>query len=115
LWEGLERRAAGRQKYDNAQYREICKKTAREVASYVESFKDERGGNVSLVLGLDGSPSCGVNFSMNYGEKVEKPGIFFEELMREMTIGGIKPAYVGVSTFGRGIDYTIREIKRTLL
>ena len=32
LWEGLERRAAGRQKYDNAQYREICKKTAREVA-----------------------------------------------------------------------------------
>jgi len=35
--------------------------------------------------------------------------------MREMTIGGIKPAYVGVSTFGRGIDYTIREIKRTLL
>lgn len=113
-WEGFDRRASGKTRYDNPEYRSICTEAARYSANYVKKLIDDRGGELAIVLGVDGSPSCGVNFCFGRGRRLNEPGIYFEELRKELSRKGLNPTYIGITTYGRGLERTIRRIEDAL-
>jgi len=67
---GILRPLQTKEQYDNVIYRRHCRKIAEEFAKQVQEYR-KCGVKLKFVLGVDGSPSCGVN---------ETSGIFMEEL-----------------------------------
>lgn len=85
--------------YNNAGYRRFCRKLAEQMADYMENYAIA-GYDILAILVCDGSPTCGLTVSSHYEnggghpeEPVrslrEKPGIYMEELIKEMDARGI--------------------------
>lgn len=66
---GLSRAPKTREQYDTLEFRSLCKKIAEELALQISEYK-RHGILLKVVVGVDGSPSCGV----------KNHGIFIEEL-----------------------------------
>lgn len=84
---GLSRQAKTKDEYDNAVFRKHCRKIAEEIADQIQEYT-RRGIETKIVLGVDGSPSCGVNKaseriireSASAHDKEGVAGILIEEL-----------------------------------
>jgi len=72
---GVSRTPQTREQYDTATFRKHCKKFAEELATQVQEY-EKSGIRLKIVLGIDRSPSCGVNETLN----MKTSGIFMEEL-----------------------------------
>ena len=84
-----------REQYDTPGYRAHCRRILEPIVSQVAGYQKE--GHKVVIIGLDGSPSCGVSWSgtsKNWGGPpripdeemtkyplTEKPGVFVEELV----------------------------------
>lgn len=111
-YEGLDREACGYRKYDNEEYRKICRDISRKIVDEVKQYLNE-GYELSGIIGVNGSPSCGVTFSAGKGKG---KGVYMEELSRivEKEIGNVP--YVGVELTGpKKISKTRRLIGRKIL
>jgi len=87
---GVSRLHQTREQYDNTAFRMHCKKIAEELASQVQEYEKSRI-RLKIVLGVDGSPSCGVNETLN----MKVSGIFMEELHSALTKGKIAVPFYG--------------------
>jgi len=84
---GLLRPPQTRDQYDNVTFRRHCGEIAEELADQIQEY-EKCGIKLKLVIGVDGSPSCGVN---------ETSGIFTEELRSALDRRGISVPFHGVS------------------
>jgi len=99
-----------REQYDTPGYRMHCRRILEPILSQITEYQKE--GYKVVIIGLDGSPSCGVKWSgtgkmwggppkipeeeMVKYPLAKKPGIFFEELIAMMKKAGIeKPHMIG--------------------
>ncbi len=126
---GLHRWWHVREQYDGAGYREFCRRILQPTIFMMKEFYKE--GFKIVVIGVDGSPSCGVNFSGTSkewgGEPSLKPGMeypikegmapYMEELLNEAKKAGIKD----LKMIGLKIDYpefdeekAIQELEKEL-
>ncbi|NYT14308.1 MAG: hypothetical protein GKC01_07360 [Candidatus Methanofastidiosa archaeon] len=100
VYAGLRRWWYVREQYDNAKFRDVCKEAIRPVLDQVEALIKD--GCKVVLIGLDGSPSCGVRSSGSdprWGGKPEievgdypqtnKSGIFIEVLKQEIHQRGL--------------------------
>jgi len=95
-----------REQYESVGFRRYCRRLAEDQADL--ALELERGGcRVLAVVGIRGSPSCGVSetYSANWrgdprraepGTKVGREGVFMEELKRAFESRGLRPAFVDV-------------------
>jgi predicted secreted protein len=83
---GLLRQPKTREQYDNAMFRRHCRKIADEIANQIQEYV-KGGVKLKLVVGVDGSPSCGVK---------ETPGIFMEELRSALDKLGVSAPFCGI-------------------
>jgi predicted secreted protein len=104
---GARRFWAVREQYDTVVYRRHCARLARTVAAAMEG--DARAGGEILLVGVDGSPSLGVDWAGSdptWGGRPEiaedadypvarAPGVFVEELLAELERRGIAVRTVG--------------------
>ncbi len=85
--------------YDNAGFRKYCRELAKQMVDYMENYHI-MGYQVVAVLECDGSPTCGVNvtsYCEDWGGRpkeiprtlIEKPGIYTQELIKEIEERGI--------------------------
>jgi predicted secreted protein len=96
LYAGLGRRLASRSFYDNQDFRRMCKEIAEQVVKLVRDY--EKGGVKTIAyIGVEGSPSCGVEWTHFEDDKAGKGmGIFTEILLETMNNAGIKIAMLGL-------------------
>ncbi|MFP3400312.1 CD3072 family TudS-related putative desulfidase [Acidianus sp.] len=111
LFAGARRWWQVRDQYDTEGYREHCRMLAKPIITMLKEYQKE--GYDVVLIGVDGSPSCGINLSptsKKWGgpptlrdedawnaEMVNKPGIFMEVLMEEIKKAGLKePKVIGV-------------------
>lgn len=105
---GLRRWSQTREQYDTPMFRRHCKTIAVRLVDQIQQYIDN-GMKVSVVVGVEGSPSCGVSeTSSGYmggkvGEirrtqkkSIKQPGIFIEELVLEMEKRGITVPLFGI-------------------
>jgi len=96
---GAEREPLTKTDYDVPAFREICRRIAKEVAEDLKRFV-EAGYEIEAILGVEGSPSCGVtltHITQNGEDKeVEGEGILVEEIKKALKERGIKADYLGI-------------------
>jgi predicted secreted protein len=74
VYEGLSRKTRTKEQYETPRFRSLCRQIARSTAKLLQEYL-RNGVRVLAVLGVEGSPSCGIE---------EPAGIFFEELKTEL-------------------------------
>jgi len=96
---GLLRPPQTKDQYDSAGFRLHCRKLARNIAYQIENYR-KAGVKVLAILGIEGSPSCGVNWTTRTKEKkkihVKEMGIFMEEIEKFLSEREIKVKIVGI-------------------
>ena len=110
---GLRRWAMLREQYDVPRFRDYCKNLAHEIANQIVEYL-RNGYTVIAVVGMDGSPVCGVNWTNTYvggqwggfitEETFERPpkqkvtkgrGVFMDELYKELRERNVKIPFIG--------------------
>jgi len=121
LYLGVNRWWHTRDQYDTPGFRRHCRRLAKMVADLMEYYL--RRGLAIVLIGIDGSPSCGVNltgrnpywggepraFAEQY-QVVEGTGVWIEELLKEVERRGIKRFKV----IGLAMDLPGFDLKETL-
>ncbi len=78
---GLRRKMKTKEEYDTVSFRRHCRKIAFEVVDQIEEYLNS-GFRVLAILGIDGSPTCGVEEIDS--DLTKGSGIFIEELRSEL-------------------------------
>lgn len=73
LYNGLSRESQTKEQYNTLQFRKHCRQIVNSMAKQVQEYL-KNGIKVLAILGIEGSPSCGVT---------ESSGILIEELKSE--------------------------------
>jgi len=121
LYLGMNRWWHTRDQYDTPGFRRHCRRLAKMVADLMEYYL--RRGHAIVLIGIDGSPSCGVNLtgrnpywggepraSAEQYQVVEGTGVWIEELLKEVERRGIKRFKV----IGLAMDLPGFDLKETL-
>lgn len=98
LFSGLRRWWCVREQYDTPGFKSHCRRILQPIVDQIEEYQSE--GYKIIIIGLDGSPSCGVGISGSSGSwggaprlpegeyenypTAGKPGIFIQELLNMM-------------------------------
>jgi predicted secreted protein len=120
-----------REQYDTPGYRVHCRRILEPIVSQVKEYQKE--GYKVVIVGLDGSPSCGVRWSgtsKNWGGPpkipheeltnyplTEKPGVFLEELVAMIREAGTEMPHMigaGFDMPGFKLDSIADEIEKFL-
>ncbi|MFT9077344.1 CD3072 family TudS-related putative desulfidase [Ethanoligenens sp.] len=124
LYSGCQRYWGGKNVFESAGYRKFCRTLAAQVADYMENYH-MAGYQVVCVLGCDGSPTCGVHFTNHYENGggrpkaiqrslLEEPGIFIEELKRELEARNLpvpKMDGLGMDIMAKSTDEILADFK----
>lgn len=96
LYMGLGREPASRSLYDNPDFRKVCRGIAEQVVKLVKEYEKE-GVKTIAYIGVEGSPSCGVQWTHFKDDKAEKGmGVFTEVLSEVVSNSGIQIAFLGL-------------------
>jgi predicted secreted protein len=84
---GVLRQPQTKDQYDTAMFRSHCRKIAKEIVDQTQDYA-KCGIETEIIIGVDGSPSCGVNETskgsscenMSKNERVKGSGILMERL-----------------------------------
>ena len=90
-WEGLKRPAAGLERYDNESYKSICKQIVDEIILLAKEY-ERNGVVIAGVIGVNASPSCGVEFT---SDNIPRRGIFMEMLEKGFISANLRVPFVG--------------------
>ena len=124
IYGGLKRWSLTKEQYDTPMFRNLCREISKSITEQVKEYLNN-GVNVALVIGVEGSPSCGVNeTSKGYlggiveetGEQKSKTvkgsGILIEELRSELKRMRISIPFYGIKH--TRLDNDIRTLDRML-
>jgi len=84
---GVSRKPQTKDQYNTIMFRSHCRKIAKEIVDQIQDYA-KCGISTEIVIGVDGSPSCGVNETskgstcekMSKNERVKGSGILVEQL-----------------------------------
>ncbi|MGQ9479279.1 MAG: hypothetical protein ACUVQ0_04550 [Thermoproteota archaeon] len=115
VYKGLLRKPASREAYDNPEFRKVCKDIACKILQNVKDY-EKKGVSVPAYIGIEGSPSCGVNWTHLNNKVVRGCGVFTELLVKTFEDAGIRIITLGLpekEEYGRLEDLlkTIRNLK----
>ena len=116
---GLLRQPLSKDQYDTAMFRSHCRKIAEEIADQIQEYR-KCGINIEIVIGVNGSPSCGVGETlkgnsrrnMSTHERVRVSGILMEELRFALEERSISIPFYGVGYESMREDLV--EIEKTV-
>jgi len=88
---GLLRESQTKEQYNNVKFRKHCRKTAEDLANQVQEY-EKYGIKLKLVIGVTGSPSCGINET----SKAKDSGILIQELRFALNQRRISVPFYGI-------------------
>lgn len=101
-----------KEQYDCPEYRATCSRLCQQVVRQVQQYL---GANyqVCCILGIDGSPSCSVAAVPTRGGSVAGSGVFFELLLEELRLAGIRVPVIGVPEVV-DLSQTVSQLRQVL-
>ncbi|MDI6901333.1 MAG: 2-thiouracil desulfurase family protein [Anaerosomatales bacterium] len=115
LAEGLDRAPAPVETYDTPAFRDLCDRLAADVEALCDAYR-AAGVEVALVVGVEGSPSCGVcvtNVSAADGEgtvRVPGCGVFARALRERLAASGVRFSAIDNRDEDLGVTRVLREL-----
>ncbi len=105
---GIFRKALPKESYDNQKIRKIYRSLAESISQTLKLYT-KKGYEIALVLGAEGSPTCGIDFVGRWKEDVEGKkefprdvefvpgmGVFMEEFKTALDKINVHPQWVGI-------------------
>jgi predicted secreted protein len=100
---GILRQPQTKDQYDNAMFRSHCRKIAKEIVDQIREYA-KCGIKTKIVIGVDGSPSCGVNETsrgiscenISKHKRVKGLGVLTEELRLALKERKISIPFYGI-------------------
>jgi len=100
---GILRKEQTRGEYDSAAFRKGCRKITTEIVDQIREYS-KAGIKTKIIIGVDGSPSCGVNKTskknsckkMAESQSVKGLGILMEELCLELRKRKVSIPFYGI-------------------
>lgn len=96
---GVGREPRTKTEYDTSEFRAICREIAKEVSQDLAEFL-KAGCEIKGIVGVEGSPSCGVTLThIREGEReriVKGEGILVEEMKKALVDRGVEVNYYGM-------------------
>lgn len=126
LYAGLRRFWQVKEQYDNVGFRSFCRKLATTVKDYVAEYL-RNGYELVAIIGVSGSPSCGVKRTTSSSKwlgnpreagdevKVEGMGVFMEELCRVLGRYGYLEEVPLLEIRYSDIEGSVAEIREYLM
>lgn len=96
IYLGMKRWGMTREQYDTSHFREICQDMLKASVVQIRAFADA-GYEVQRIIGMDGSPNCGVNrtcFGYTGGEISERGGV--ESQLANLSFGAGKGVFMEI-------------------
>ena len=111
---GIKRWGHVKEQFDTLFYRENCREMLKPIIAQMKSYMDT-GYEVVGIIGIDGSPSCGVNFTCSGDwegdssskddidhkikdlKEIEEPGVFIEELKIYLKEYDLRIPFIGIN------------------
>lgn len=92
------------EQYDTPEYRQVCLEIARRASKEAASYK-RAGHDILCVLGVEGSPSCGVSRAphlcgQDRSRLVPGQGLFIEALVEQFGAAGLEVPFSGIPESG---------------
>ncbi|WP_456471719.1 CD3072 family TudS-related putative desulfidase [Methanocaldococcus sp.] len=88
LYLGIDREGRTKEEYDTKEYRELCRNILKPIIEYLKEYKKE---NFKFILiGIEGSPTCGIFKTVTRDGLTEGSGILMEELLEMLKDENIK-------------------------
>lgn len=97
-YEGLKRKACGKARYRNPEYKKICNHAAKGIVDRYKLYLDD-DYKVGGFICVNGSPSCAIDFcydGVSGHEKILEPGIFVESIQEELKRQNLDLEFIGV-------------------
>ncbi len=115
--DGLQRPPRAIEQYDTDEYRSLCARLAEDVVGTVELY-ERSGMHVIAVLGVEGSPSCGVhitNTAQGAGSdavsvRTSGSGVFVQELKAGLEPRGVRFEAVDAHEDDFGVSSALRAL-----
>ena len=100
---GVSRKPQTKHQYDTPMFRSHCKKIAEEIVDQIQDYA-KCGINTEIIIGADGSPSCGVSETSKESSyentsnhrKVKDSGILIEQLCLALKKRKISIPFYGI-------------------
>lgn len=108
---GLKRLPKSFEAYNTPEFLAVCEDTAKEAVEMMEGIVGN-GYEVSLVLGIEFSPSCSVDLQYSNKGAFHQAGHFIAILQKKMLEAGIEAPFVGINR--RGVKSSIKKINNIL-
>lgn len=90
---GLDRNPRPIEHYASPGFIKHCAKLAKQVAAQLRAYTAQ-GIALEAIVGMDGSPSCGINYVHGLHAKLSGQGIFIQKLLQELFMIGICPELI---------------------
>ena len=125
---GIRRWQYVKEQYDTPAFREHCRKIATSILNQIEDYSNS-GYEIIAILGVDGSPSCGVNKTsrnptwgglipkkLPRSEHTSERGVYMEVLEEEMKKRSLNVPFIGVPENHEmdSLKHTISQLKQLL-
>ncbi|WP_461613618.1 CD3072 family TudS-related putative desulfidase [Clostridium sp. Marseille-QA1073] len=127
---GIKRWGHVKEQFNTPYFRENCTSLLKPIINQIEDYKNN-GYEIALVLGIDGSPSCGINYTCSSkkwsGElsgnenlskilkdisTIKSPGVFMEIFRKNLESIGVNPIYLTLNE--SNVESSIEAIKNYL-
>lgn len=96
LYKGLDREPASKKTYDNSEFRNVCAEVADRIVELIREY-EEVGIRVIAYVGIEGSPSCGVEWThIDEGVATKGRGVFTEVLLKAINDAGLRTNSLGL-------------------
>lgn len=124
---GIKRWGHVKEQFDTPYFRENCISLLKPIINQIEDYKNN-GYEIALVLGIDGSPSCGINYTcsskkwggelsgneslseiLNDISTIKSPGVFMEIFKNNLESIGVNPTYLTLNE--SNVESSIEAIK----
>lgn len=126
---GIKRWGKVKEQYNNPFYRQHCRDLTRDLIKQVEDYI-ENDYTISAVIGVEKSPSCGINEScsadnwkgnisnlnpnkLNECKFINESGVFIDILKEKFKIKNLEIPFIGIDELN--IEASIKNLEKNLL
>ncbi|NQT26656.1 DUF523 domain-containing protein [candidate division KSB1 bacterium] len=111
LYQGLNRDACGIENYDNEKYKKICQKIVDDYTYLIEEYL-KSNLEVQAIVGINGSPSCGIDYTYSSKrKKLNRKGVFLDKFNEHLKRKNIVIPFIGVNISSQADIYeAIRKL-----
>jgi predicted secreted protein len=113
LYLGIDREGRTKEEYDTEEYRGLCREILKPIIKYLKEYSKE--GFKFILIGIEGSPTCGIFKTVTKEGLMDWSGILMEEFLKMLEDSGIYLKKIDFPVNMNEYNEFLRELERLLM